>query len=197
VEAHPPITQKKRCDAAFGRTESEIKELKVQAQRGEPTLAFIDGAGFAQTRPNTGAWTPAGECHAATAVRGKRLNILGALLSSGALFTAKLWENTTAELFAGFLGLLVEQVGKPLTIILDNASVHTAKAIEPLMEQLKKKGLTLYFLPPCSPELNRIEILWRKVKYEWMVFKTRDSKTLETDLDEIFAKFGEHYQLTF
>ncbi len=157
----------------------------------------MDEAGFAQTPPNRGAWTPAGECHAATAARGKRLNILGALLSTGTLFTAKLWCNTTAELFAGFLGLLVEQVGKPLTIILDNASVHTAKAIEPLMEQLKKKGLTLYFLPPYSPELNRIEILWRKVKYEWMAFKTRDSKTLETDLDDIFAKFGEHYQLTF
>ena len=119
------------------------------------------------------------------------------MLSTGTLFTAKLWCNTTAELFAGFLGLLVEQVGKPLTIILDNASVHTAKAIEPLLEQLKKKGLTLYFLPPYSPELNRIEILWRKVKYEWMAFKTRDSKTLEADLNDIFAKFGEHYQLTF
>lgn len=113
------------------------------------------------------------------------------------MFTAKLWENTTAELFAGFLGLLLKHVGKPLTVILDNASVHTARAIEPMMEQLKKKGLTLYFLPPYSPELNRIEILWRKVKYEWMAFKTRDSKTLETDLDGIFAKFGEHYQLIF
>jgi hypothetical protein len=124
----------------------------------------MDEAGFAQTPPNRGAWTPAGECHAATAVRGKRLNILAALLSTGALFTAKLWTNTTAELFAGFLGLLLKQVGKPLTIILDNASVHTAKVISPLIEQLKKKGLTLYFLPPYSPELNRIEILWRKVQ---------------------------------
>ena len=54
-----------------------------------------------------------------------------------------------------------------------------------------------FHLPPYSPELNRIEILWRKVKYEWMAFKTRDSKTLLADLDDIFAKFGEHYQLTF
>jgi transposase len=53
------------------------------------------------------------------------------------------------------------------------------------------------FLLPYSPELNRIEILWRKVKYEWLAFKTHDSKILETDLDEIFTKFGEHYRLTF
>ena len=128
MEAHPPIAQKKRCDAAFGRTESEIEELKVQVQQGALSLAFIDGAGFAQTRPNTGAWTPAGECHAATAVRGQRLNTIGALLSTGALLTAKRWERTTAERFAGFLGLLVEPVGKPLTAIVDKASGHTAKA---------------------------------------------------------------------
>lgn len=157
----------------------------------------MDEVGFSQTPPNRDAWTPAGECHTATAVRGKRLNILGALLSTGALFTTKIWCNTTAELFAGFLGMLLQHVGKPVTVILDNASVHTARAIAPLIEQLKKKGLTLYFLPPYSPELNRIEILWRKVKYQWMAFKTRNAETLASDLDDIFAKFGEHYQLTF
>lgn len=160
-------------------------------------MAFVDEAGFAQTQPNRNAWTPARQCHATTAVRGKRLNIIGALLNTGGLFTAKLWHNTTAELFAGFLGLLLEHVGKPLTVVLDNASVHTANAVKPMMNLLKKQGLTLYFLPPYSPELNRIEILWRKVKHEWMAFKTRDTKTLEADLDEIFQKFGEHYQLTF
>jgi transposase len=161
------------------------------------TLAFVDEAGFAQTQPNRSAWTPAGQCHATTAVRGKRLNIMGALLSTGELFTAKLWQNTTSELFAGFLGLLLERVGKPLTVVLDNASVHTANAIKPMLDLLKKKGLTLYFLPPYSPELNRIEVLWRKVKYEWMDFKTRDAKTLEADLDDILLKFGTDYQLTF
>lgn len=103
--------------------------------------------------------------------RGQRLNVLGAMLSSGELFTVKLWETTTSLLFAGFLGLLTEHVGKPLTVILDNASVHKAKAIQPYLKLLAKKGLTLYFLPPYSPELNRIEMLWHKMKYKWMAFK--------------------------
>jgi hypothetical protein len=87
---HPPLAEKKQCDTAFGSAQSEIEEVKAQAQRSELTLAFMDEAGFAQTPPNRGAWTPAGHCHTATAVRGKRLNILSALLSTGALFTAKL-----------------------------------------------------------------------------------------------------------
>ena len=125
-----------------------------------------------------------------TAERGKRLNVLGALISNGTLFTAKFWETTTAAAFGGFLGLLLECSGKPLTVILDNASIHKAKEIQPLLALLKGKGLTLYFLPPYSPELNRIEKLWHKMKYEWMAFKARSAALLEADVTEILDGFG-------
>jgi transposase len=62
---------------------------------------------------------------------------------------------------------------------------------------LQDKGLTLYFLPPYSPELNRIEKLWHKMKYEWMAFTSRDEPTLEADVDEILAGFGEKYTMAF
>ncbi|WP_196493134.1 transposase [Burkholderia territorii] len=42
-------------------------------------------------------------------------------------------------------------------MILDNASVHTGKALQPYLLLLHKQALTLYFLPACSLELNRIE----------------------------------------
>jgi transposase len=113
------------------------------------------------------------------------------------VFTAKFWETTTAALFAGFLGLLLESVGRPLTVILDNASIHKAKEIQPLLALLREKGLTLYFLPPYSPELNRIEKLWHKMKYEWMAFKARNSAGLEADVDKILGGFGSHYRMTF
>ena len=171
--------------------------MVAKAERGEIELAFVDEAGFAQAQPNRSAWTPSGERHMIDARRGQRLNVLGAMLSSGELFTVKLWETTTSLLFAGFLGLLTEHVGKPLTVILDNASVHKAKAIQPYLKLLAKKGLTLYFLPPYSPELNRIEMLWHKMKYKWMAFKARDAKTLEADIDEILDGFGTHYRMTF
>ena len=34
-----------------------------------------------------------------------------------------------------------------------------------------KNDLFLFFLPTYSPKLNLIEILWRKIKYEWLEFK--------------------------
>jgi hypothetical protein len=99
--------------------------------------------------------------------------------------------------FGGFLGLLLECSGKPLTVILDNASIHKAKEIQPLLAFLKGKGLTLYFLPPYSPELNRIEKLWHKMKYEWMAFKARSAALLEADVTEILDGFGSKYRMTF
>jgi len=171
--------------------------LLEKSKLGEITLAYMDEAGFAQAQPNRSAWTETGEVHRITAERGKRLNVLAALISTGELFTAKFWETTTAALFGGFLGLLLESVGRPLTVILDNASIHKAKAIQPLLALLKQKGLTLHFLPPYSPELNRVEKLWHKMKYEWMAFKARSAATLEADVDKILAGFGSDYRMTF
>lgn len=125
------------------------------------------------------------------------MNVVGALLSSGELFTVKLWETMTAALFVAFLGLLMEHVSKPLVVILDNASVHKAKATEPMLKLLQQKGLRLYFLPPYSPELNRIEKLWHKMKYEWMAYKARDAHALETDVEEILTGFGKKYFFDF
>ena len=51
-------------------------------------------------------------------------------------------------------------------IVLDNASAHTSKAVKAALPALEAAGVTLYYLPPYSPELNRIEELWRHVKYQ-------------------------------
>ena len=47
--------------------------------------------------------------------------LIAAFLSTGQVVSASLWCTLNAWLFVGFLGLLRQQVAKPLTIILDNA----------------------------------------------------------------------------
>jgi transposase len=197
VEAHPALFEKSRDEAAFRRAAVEIEALRQQAAEGHIVLAYVDEAGFSAVHPNRSAWTPRGERHLIEAKRGKQLNVLAALLSSGSLFSAKLWQATTSDLFVGFLGLLKEHVAKPLTVILDNASIHTAKRIRPFVELLKRQGLTLYFLPTYSPELNRIEQLWHKAKHTWMAVKCRNAQTLEADVSHILDNFGSVYKLDF
>lgn len=57
--------------------------------------------------------------------------------------------------------------------------------------------MTLYFLPPYSPELNRIEILWHKIKYEWLPFPKHTRSELVDVLDGIQVGFGKEYNLIF
>ena len=188
---------KKRDETAFREAEKEIAVLREKADNGEMVLAYLDEAGFSQVHPNRSAWTPKAGRHLIEAKRGKRLNVLAAMLSNGELFSAKLWQTTTSDLFIGFLGLLKEHVAKPITVILDNASIHKAKANALALKYLKTLGVTLYFLPPYSPELNRIEKLWHLMKHTWMKVKCRNSATLEADLDEILDNFGTRYQFPF
>jgi transposase len=197
VETHAHVFKKSRNEVAFRAAQAEIAALRAQAAADEIVLAYVDEAGFSQIHPNRAAWTPKAKRHLIEAKRGKRLNVLGAMISTGELFSAKFWQTTTSDAFVGFLGMLKTHVGKPLTVILDNASIHKAKAIQPIVELLKAQGLTLYFLPPYSPELNRIERLWHKMKYTWMAPKRRDAEALEADIDEILSNFGSTFQFCF
>lgn len=168
-----------------------------QAQAGEIELAYVDEAGFAPQPPNRSAWSPRGETHAVVAKRAQRLNVMGALLSSGGLFIATLWQSVNGLWFFGFLMAMIERVKKPMVVILDNASIHTAKKMAPYWELLKEKGMQFYFLPPYSPELNRIELLWHKMKYEWLPFKAFSPEELDKAISEIADGFGSKYQMTF
>lgn len=182
----------------FRKQQQEIVVLNERAKAGEMVLAYADEAGFECVHPNRSAWTDRGQVHEIEATRGKRLNVIAAMLSTGEVLSAKLWQATNGDAFVGFLKGLVDKVqGKPITVILDNASIHKSKEIQPLVELLKGQGLTLYFLPPYSPELNRIERLWHKMKHTWLVPKCRDKQTLEADVEEIMNNFGSKYQFAF
>lgn len=52
-------------------------------------------------------------------------------------------------------------------VVLDNATVHrrAAKDRGPVWQE---RGLFIWFLPTYSPHLNIAEMLWRKLKYEWL-----------------------------
>lgn len=129
LETHAPQLEKKRDAAAFAKSSEELDKLRAQAQAGEIELAYLDEAGFAQVHPNRSAWSPRGEQHLIDAPRGKRLNVMAALLSSGTVEHAHYWCSSTAELFLGFVADLASKVSKPLVIVLDNARIHSAAAI--------------------------------------------------------------------
>jgi len=50
-----------------------------------------------------------------------------------------------------------------ILLVLDNARYHHAKKLKDYIESIKDR-LELFFLPPYSPEINPIEMLWKKTR---------------------------------
>lgn len=73
-----------------------------------------------------------------------------------------------------------------------------AREFEEKIEEWEKLGLKIYFLPAYCPSLNKIEMLWQKIKYDWLSWEAyRSYKNLCQELDNILAQVGSLYYITF
>ena len=70
--------------------------------------------------------------------------------------------NMNKEIFIKWVKeFLIKTLVKGDIVVLDNASFHKDAIIRRF---LKKAGCGLWYLPPYSPDLNKIEHYWAKVK---------------------------------
>ncbi len=61
-------------------------------------------------------------------------------------------------------------------VVLDNASLHVSKVTKAARPGLAKRGIYLYYLPAYSPELNRIEAVFKQVKHHDIPVRSYTSK---------------------
>jgi len=82
-------------------------------------------------------------------------------------------------------------------VVLDNASVHK-KAVKERRGVWQERGLFVFFLPPYSPHLNIAEILWRKLKYEWLRPEDyADREPLHLAVWQALAAVGQSLKIRF
>ncbi|WP_180183535.1 transposase, partial [Acinetobacter sp. YH01020] len=55
----------------------------------------------------------------------------------------------------------------------------------------------LYFIPAYSPELNRIEMVWKQMKYYWRDFQVMAADKIERWVEKVSNLFGKEYMFTF
>jgi transposase len=76
-------------------------------------------------------------------------------------------------------------------VVLDNASLHVSKVTKAARPGLAKAGIYLYYLPPYSPELNRIEAAFKQVKHHEITTRSHPSKAeLRAAVESGFASYG-------
>lgn len=187
-----------RNEEKFREAQEEIKRLVQRRKNGEIELYYFDEAGFNLTPCVPYAWQPSGEYIEVPSAKGKSLNVL-AFMNKDNDCTPFIFESrvNTDVVIACFDSFSERLTGKNV-VIMDNAPVHKSKKFLSRLPEWHKKGLDIIFLPPYSPELNLIEILWRKMKYEWLPFSAYTSfSKLKECVEDIFVKFGSQYTIEF
>jgi len=81
---------------------------------------------------------------------------------------------------------------------LTNLLFKKRDAILDKLEEWSERGITIFELPPYSPQLNLIEILWRFIKYQWIEIDAYSSwETFVASVESILRGFGEKYVINF
>ena len=106
--------------------------------------------------------------------------------------------NMDSELFIKYVNNFITHIDQLTVIVLDNASWHKSKLTKSMFEEWERQGLYFLFLPARTPHLNKIETLWRKIKYEWLTIRDyRSVSTLKRKINSIFKNYGEEYVINF
>ena len=100
--------------------------------------------------------------------RGGGVNLFGLINRNNELIFEMTAEKINSEFIIKQIEKLLDQLKKPTVIVLDNARVHRSQLVRERLPYWEARGLFVFYLPVYSPQLNIAEILWRKLKYEWL-----------------------------
>jgi len=135
------------------------------AEELEAMVLFGDEASFAQWGSLSYTWAPKGKQPTVpTSGKRKGYKIFGLIdYFSGAFFHKAHTGRFNSDSYKAFLSEVLDQTDQHLIIIQDGASYHTSKAMQQFFADHADR-LTVYQLPPYSPQFNPIEYLWRNIK---------------------------------
>jgi hypothetical protein len=188
----------KRDPLLFAQSQQQLLALAQQAEQKQINLYYFDAAGFTLEPCIPYAWQAIGENIELPCSKSKRLNVLG-FMNKSCDFQSMVFEGSiTSAVVVACIDQFVTTLKRETALVIDNAPIHTSKEFKENIERWKEQGLTIVPIASYSPELNLIEILWRKIKYEWMPFSAYNSfQSLKESLFEILANIGKTYLINF
>lgn len=171
---------------------NHIEILKTLQNKNQIDISYFDESGFSLKSNVPYAWQEKGKEIIVTSSRSKNLTVSGFLSNVGNKLASYITKGSvTSETVVAMFDDFASKIKKKTFVILDNASIHTSRLFESNIKKWNNKNLYLIYLPPYSPQLNHIEILWRFIKYQWLGISAFLSlENLENKLDTILANFG-------
>jgi transposase len=159
---------------------------------------FGDESGFCLNPSVPYGWQPSGKYTAIVPKKSKRINIFGLLSRDNDFEAYETKGAMNAELLVAYIDDFATRIKQKSVIVLDNAPFHHAQIVLDKIEHWRNNDLYIWFLPKYSPHLNRIETLWRKIKYEWLKPHDYDNwESFNLALEDILINVGTKYKIKF
>ncbi len=130
--------------------------------------------------------------------KGTRLNCFALISRRNQCY----WATTTQSIDSDFVIAQLERlsftIDKPTFLVVDCARIHTGKKVKERLKYWQQRGLYLLYLPPYSPHLNLAEVLWRKLKTEWLAVEDYlEQEALFYATTRCLASVGTHLKINF
>jgi transposase len=178
----------------------ELALLKEAHRQGELSLWFYDETGLGLNPSGLYAWQHPELPARLPAQRGQGFTVAGFLTIDNQLQAYSYSGPTTAQTFIHFVDDWIRQYppqGKTV-LVLDNVSFHRSAEVVARQKDWAAQRVYLQYLPAYGSELNLIEILWHRLKHEWLELADyASSQSLRKAVERILSQVGQKYTITF
>jgi len=147
-------------------TEEEYPAIHTAAAAAGASIYFSDEAGVRTDYHAGTTWAPVGRTPVVQGT-GARLavNMVSAISAQGTMHFSFIEGNTNSVTFIEYLTKLLHDIPGKIFLIVDCHSAHTSGETRRYVASTAGR-LTLFYLPPYSPELNPDEWVWKNVKHD-------------------------------
>lgn len=143
--------------------------MEQRCQAGDIDLYYGDETQVSEAGYVPYGWQYRDEKVCVAVAKGRHLNCFGMLSSTGQHFV---YQTTTQTITSDFVIAQLDHfsftIKKHTVIVLDNARVHQCRQMRERQGVWARRNLFVFFLPPYSPHLNKIERLWKELKARWL-----------------------------
>ena len=146
--------------------EKTFPQIQAQAKKAGAAIFFADEASVRTVYHAGTTWAPVGETPVVTGTgKTRSISMVSAVSPRGELLFEVQQAGIKKEDFLEFCKKVIAEAGRPVYLIVDNSQVHRSKILKEFVQQ-SNGMLTVFFLPPYSPDLNPDEWVWKNVKHD-------------------------------
>ena len=183
-----PLTINSDCDVkktvyAAEQNRDDVKQKRKEWLMFQKTVDFDKLIFLDESSINTGMTRIYGRSaknrrvyDAVPDVRFHRTTILSSVRLDGTIVPCVFDDSLTGDIFREYIKcFLLPTLKTGDIVVMDNLSSHKVNGI---VEAIESVGASVRFLPPYSPDLNPIELMWSKIKAVLRKLKIRAKELL-------------------